>query len=140
MFFYFKQSIFGSFLLHFSHFSAGKASYTRMPHALIPPGFPLTVVILTFLVRRIAPVRTRGMPFKITTYPAGTAKKVINPSAAATSAIPIHLRQLVPIKGPEDIYPAFLRSEIFKTFFNSLFDGNQCIETTDLKNFINILI
>ncbi len=47
--------------------------------------------------------------------------------------------QLVRIKGLGDIYLALLQCEIFKAFFNSLFDGNHCCETTDLKNFINVL-
>ena len=39
-----------------------------LPHELIPPaGFPLTVVILTFLVRRIVPVCTRPCPLDGTT-------------------------------------------------------------------------
>ncbi len=66
----------------------------------------------------------------------------LNLDSAVSQMVPYlvqqYSEQLVPIKGPGDIYPAFLRSEIFKAFFNSFFDGNQCCETTDLKNFINV--
>jgi len=46
-------------------------------------GFMICLLSLEFAMH------DRSMPFKITTYPAGTAKRVINPSAAATRAIPI---------------------------------------------------
>ena len=66
----------------------------------------------------------------------------LNPKPVIISMHPGHLLILKypEIKGLGDIYPAFLRSEILEAFFNSLFDGNHCCETADIKNFINVLI
>jgi hypothetical protein len=57
----------------------------------------------------------------------------LNLDSAVSQMVPFlvqqYSEQLVPIRGSGEIYPAFLGSEIFKGFFNSLFDGNQRCET-----------